>query len=84
MLKYIVRVQVNYPSPFMEISSHDFSKAFSDKDAAYQYYNDLVDKYDGNNLVLTKITLIECDTYMYTYTEGDTANIIESWSNMNE
>lgn len=83
MTKYIVREQINYPSPFMEINNQNFSSAFNDKEAAYQHYNDLVNKYDGNNLVLIKITLIECDTYMYTYTEGDTANIIESWSNTN-
>lgn len=79
MLKYTVRVQINYLSPFMKINSKDFSKTFSDKDAAYQYYNDLVNKYLTNRLILIKIILSEYDI------DGDAEraqSVIESWSNM--
>ena len=79
MLKYTVRAQINYPSPFMKINSKVFSKTFSDKDAAYQYYNDLVNKYLTNRLILIKITLSEYDI------DRDVEmaqSVIESWSNM--
>lgn len=79
MLKYMVRVQINYPSPFIKINSKDFSRTFSDKDTAYQFYNELVDKYFTNNLIFIKITLSEYDI------DGNVEKaqgIIESWSNM--
>lgn len=79
MLKYIVRVQINYPSPFMEINSENFSSTFSDKDTAYRYYNDLVNKYLTNHLILIKITLSEYDIDGYA---EKAQSVIESWSNM--
>lgn len=81
MLKYIVRVQINYPFPFMEINSQNFSSTFSDKDTAYQYYNDLVNKYLTNRLTLIKITLSEYDIDGYA---EKTQSVIESWSNMDK
>lgn len=78
---YKVRVQINYPSPFMEINSKDVSKAFSDKDAAYSYYNDLVNNYSTNKLLTAKITLSEYDIYRDAGTEQ---RVIESWSNMDK
>lgn len=79
MLKYIVRVQINYPSPCMEINRTNFSSTFSDKDTAYQYYNDLVNKYLTNRLILIKITLSEYDIDGYA---KKAQSVMESWSNM--
>lgn len=84
MLKYMVKVQINYPIPFMTIKSDYFCRTYSDKDAAYRDYNALVDKYLMENGIIVKITLNKYDANKDAEKEDFTASIIEFWSNMDE
>lgn len=82
MSKYTVRVDIDYNSPCMTLTGRGFSLTYSDKDAAYQHYNELVNQYSGNGLLLVKVTLDECD--IDGDAKGKAANIIESWRNMSK
>lgn len=81
MSKYTVRVQINYNSPCMTLTGRGFSMTYSDKDAAYQHYNELVNQYLGNDLMFVKVTLDKCDTDIYA---EKVQRVLESWNNMSE
>lgn len=81
MSKYTVRVEIDYNSPGMTLTGRGFSMTYSDKDAAYQHYDELVNQYLGNDLMFVKVTLDECDV------DGDTKmmyRVLKSWDNMSE